>query len=134
MSNKPRKYCAAFPCNQIAVDGAYCPAHRPPAPPKETDPFYLSVRWRRFRGWYLKNHPLCERCEAEGRGPVPAQMVDHVLELKDGGERLSEDNAMALCWKCHGIKTAAAQNKRKNHQQSNGDNRMVKGEDTYFHG
>jgi len=124
MANKAKKYCAHFPCNQIAVDGAYCPAHRPPAPPKETDPFYLSVRWRRFRGWYLRNHPLCELCEREGR-LTPAQMVDHIIELKDGGDRLSEENAQALCWKCHNVKTAAEQKRRKNHQQPGENNRLV---------
>ena len=41
-----------------------------------------------------------------------AVMVDHIIELKDGGDRLSEENAQSLCWKCHGIKTA--ENKRRN--------------------
>ena len=112
MTDKPRKYCAAFPCKNLAEDGAYCHRHRPAPAPKQTDKFYLSVAWRRFRAWYLGKHPLCEQCEREGRGPVPAGMVDHIIEIKDGGDRLSEENAQALCWKCHGIKTA--ENKRRN--------------------
>ena len=122
MSNKARKYCASYPCPALAVNGAYCAEHKPAAAPKETDPFYLSVRWRRFRAWYLANHALCEQCEREGRGPVPADMVDHIIEIKDGGELTSEVNAMALCWKCHAVKTAAA----KNHRKSNGNNRLGK--------
>jgi len=118
MTTKARKYCAAFPCNQIAVKGAYCSQHQPTGAPKETDPFYLSVRWRRFRAWYLGKHPLCERCEREGR-LTPADMVDHIIEIKDGGALTSEDNAESMCWKCHGIKTAEA----KNHRRSGKDNR-----------
>lgn len=118
MTNKSKKYCAAFPCNQVAVNGAYCLAHRAPASPKETDPFYLSVRWRRFRAWYMGKHPLCEQCEREGR-LIPADMVDHVIEIKDGGALTSEENAMSLCWKCHALKTA----EEKNHRKSTKDNR-----------
>lgn len=124
MANKARKYCAAFPCRNFAEDGAYCHRHRPPPAPKETNPFYLSVRWRRFRAWYLCNHPLCECCLIENRGPVAAKMVDHRVEISDGGALTTEENAQALCWKCHAVKTAAEQNKRKNHQQSSADNRI----------
>lgn len=123
--NKARKYCAAFPCNQIAVNGAYCQEHQPAKAPKETDPFYLSVAWRRFRAWYLTKHPLCEQCEKEGR-LIPADMVDHITEIKDGGARLAEENAMSLCWKCHGIKTQQA----KNHRKGSTNNRAGSTEDT----
>ncbi len=118
MTSKSKKYCAAFPCNQIAVSGAYCAEHKPAAAAKETDPFYLSVMWRRFRAWYLGKHPLCEQCEREGR-LIPADMVDHVIEIKDGGALTSEENAESLCWKCHAVKTAAV----KNHRKSCGYNR-----------
>jgi 5-methylcytosine-specific restriction enzyme A len=50
-------------------------------------------------------------------------MVDHIIELKDGGAPTSADNAMSLCWKCHSIKTASEKDRRKNHQQSKPDNR-----------
>ncbi len=113
MASKSRKYCAKYPCNQLAVNGAYCNEHTPAPAPKETDPFYLSVQWRRFREWYLGKHPLCEKCKAEGRGDIVAEMVDHIIEIKDGGELTTEDNAMAMCWKCHAIKTAKAVNHRK---------------------
>ena len=105
MANKANKYCASFPCNQVAVDGAYCNEHTPAKAPKETNPFYLSVQWRRFRDYYIGLHPLCEQCEAEGR-ETPAQMVDHIQEIADGGALTSEDNALSMCWKCHGLKTA----------------------------
>jgi 5-methylcytosine-specific restriction enzyme A len=76
---------------------------------KRTDAFYVSPAWRRFRNWYLANHPFCEICLNEGR-LVTARVVDHILEIKDGGALTSEENAMALCWKCHGLKTAEEKN------------------------
>jgi 5-methylcytosine-specific restriction enzyme A len=129
MANKSPKYCASFPCSNLAEPGSsYCLEHRPAKAPKDTDPFYLSVGWRRFRAWYLSRHPLCETCELEGRGAVPAAMVDHIVEIQDGGDRLAEQNAMALCWKCHGIKTA----NEKNHRRSTRNNRSVSTTDTYI--
>jgi 5-methylcytosine-specific restriction enzyme A len=127
MANRSRKYCASFPCRNLAEPGSsYCLEHKPARAPKDTDPFYLSVAWRRFRAWYLSRHPLCEACEREGR-TIPASMVDHIVELKDGGAPLAEDNAMSLCWKCHGLKTAQA----KNHRRSYENNRVVSATDTY---
>jgi len=123
MPNKPNKYCAAYPCPNLAINGAYCVEHRPAAAQKETHPFYLSVQWRRFRDWYLGKHPLCEQCEREGR-LTPAQMVDHVIEIKDGGALTDESNAMSLCWKCHALKTADERSKRKNHRIGSRDNRV----------
>jgi len=112
-----KKYCASFPGPNIAVNGAYCQEHQPAKAPKETDPFYLSVAWRRFRDWYIGKHPLCEPCEREGR-LTPAVMVDHIIEIKDGGALTSDENAESMCWKCHAVKTAIEKNRRKNHQQS----------------
>ena len=124
MTNKPSKYCQSFPCSNMAVSGtAYCSQHQPARAPKDTDPFYLSVQWRRFRQWYISNHALCEQCEREGL-TVPAAMVDHVVELKDGGDRLSAANAQSLCWKCHGIKTATEKDRRKNHRIGSTNNRV----------
>jgi len=114
MTTKARKYCVAFPCSNLAEKGsAYCVVHQPPRTPKETDRFYLTVRWRRFRNWYLRNHPFCEACEQERRGAVRAVMVDHIVELKHGGALTSEENAMAMCWKCHAIKTSKHKNNNK---------------------
>ena len=125
------KYCMNFPCPNLATEGGHCPKHARPRAPKETDPFYLSVRWRRFRSWYLGKHPMCEQCQREGR-LVQADMVDHVVELRDGGAALSEDNAMSLCRKCHAVKTAEVRDKRKNHQVGTENNRVGRGKETYY--
>lgn len=54
-------------------------------------------------------------------------MVDHIVEIQDGGALTAEDNAQSLCWKCHGIKTAEA----KNHRRSTKDNRVGSAKETY---
>ena len=124
MSKKPPKYCQSHPCNNMAVPGtAYCTVHARARAPKDTDPFYLSVRWRRFRDWFISNHPMCMQCEREGRGDVLAQMVDHIVEIKDGGALTTEENAMSLCWKCHAIKHSNDRMTRKNRHVSTRNNR-----------
>ena len=126
MANKARKYCAAFPCFYLAEDrSAYCHRHQPARAPKETDPFYLTVQWRKFRDWYITRHPICEMCEKEGR-LTPAVMVDHIVEIRDGGALTSEENAQSLCWRCHGEKTA----NEKNHRKLTGNNRAGSAERT----
>ncbi|MEN6624120.1 MAG: HNH endonuclease signature motif containing protein [Smithella sp.] len=122
MANKARKYCQAYPCSNLAINGAYCQEHTPAAAPKETDAFYLSPAWKRFRNWYVTNHPFCEQCEREGL-LIPVDVVDHIVEIKDGGARLSEENAMSLCHKCHNLKSAGERRKRKNHQVGSGNYR-----------
>ena len=127
-----KKYCASFPCPNLAVGGAYCAEHRPPRAAKDTDAFYLTTRWRRFREWYLTNHPFCEQCQREGRVGVLAGVVDHRVELKDRGAPTTQENAQSLCRKCHAIKTANAKEKRnKNHQLPYESNRVRSTEDTY---
>jgi 5-methylcytosine-specific restriction protein A len=116
MANRARKYCSKFPCSNLAEPGSsYCREHQPAAPVKQADPFYLSVAGRRFRTWYLGQHPLCEQCEREGRLP-PARLVHHAKEIKDGGARLEDSNVVALCDKCHGEATDAI-SRRGNHRK-----------------
>jgi len=116
MANKPRKYCAAFPCRNLAETGsAYCNFHRPAPAIKQTDAFYVSKAWRRFRTYYMALHPLCEQCESI-QLYIPSVICDHIIELKDGGAPLDEANVQALCASCHNKKTASEKNKRKNHQ------------------
>jgi len=55
-------------------------------------------------------------------------MVDHIVEIKDGGALTSEENAESMCWKCHGIKTANV----KNHRKCKGNNRAGSREETYY--
>lgn len=125
------RYCSAPGCpNLVPVGGKrFCPTHDTarsnPANAKTGDPFYTSRRWRRYRDWYLAASPLCEHCRAAGL-TVKADVVDHIVELSDGGDRFNEDNTQALCNRCHAKKTAVERARRaKNHQPGSGDSRRV---------
>lgn len=78
---------------------------------KITVPFYGTARWQEFRRWYRKSHPLCEICLKHGQYVV-GHLVDHIIELSDGGAELDPENCQTLCNTCHGKKTAAEREKR----------------------
>ena len=67
--------------------------------------FYDSTAWRKLRAMYRRAHPLCEQCLREGR-TTPANVVDHIVEIEDGGALLDPENLQALCYACHNRKTA----------------------------
>ena len=69
-------------------------------------------RWKLLRQDYLRAHPLCERCQAEGK-VSSAIDVHHIIPVESGHteaemERLcynlDGNNLQALCIPCH-IKT-----------------------------
>lgn len=63
-------------------------------------------RWNRFRLLYLKQNPLCVRCDAAGR-VTPANVVDHIIPHKGDQVLFWRDgNHQALCAPCHNSKTA----------------------------
>lgn len=66
-----------------------------------------TARWLRLRRDTLTRHPLCQRCEAEGR-ITPATEVHHVFPVEEAvtaaeKARLMFDphNLRALCHACH---------------------------------
>jgi 5-methylcytosine-specific restriction protein A len=67
--------------------------------------FYNSIQWRRLRNWYIRQHPLCAACKKDGL-IVNAKIVDHVIPVKDGGDKLNETNLQSLCTFHHNQKTA----------------------------
>ena len=54
---------------------------------------------------YRRTYPLCDHCSEKGI-TKSADVVDHIIEIRDGGDPLSYDNLQALCHKCHNKKTA----------------------------
>lgn len=59
------------------------------------------ARWRKAREGFLRNHPLCRMCEAQGR-VTPATIVDHITPHKgDSTLFWSKDNWQPLCKPCH---------------------------------
>lgn len=59
---------------------------------------------QRLRRELFEEHPLCARCEAQGRVTL-ATIRDHVVAFVNGGSETPE-NTQALCKPCHDDKTA----------------------------
>lgn len=60
-------------------------------------------RWQWIRALYLRAHPLCVDCQADGH-VAAATEVHHIKALRDGGDH-SDDNLMALCKSHHSKRT-----------------------------
>lgn len=73
---------------------------------KENMKFYQSAAWKKVRKIQLTQHPLCIVCKK------PATIVDHIIEIRDGGSKLSLSNLQSMCVSCHNAKTAAAKIQR----------------------
>jgi 5-methylcytosine-specific restriction protein A len=66
-----------------------------------------SARWTAKSRAYRSRHPLCEDCLELGI-VRPADLVDHVHELRDGGQLLDDSNLRSLCRKHHAKKSMKA--------------------------
>jgi 5-methylcytosine-specific restriction endonuclease McrA len=78
------------------------PRSRLVAPMKAALPFYHSPEWlAKRRALIAARGAWCEVCGASGR-----LHLDHIVEVKDGGELLDDLNLQLLCQPCHNRKTA----------------------------
>lgn len=67
------------------------------------------------KDWYEEARPAtlirdgmrCVKC-----GSRENLVVDHIVEIKDGGAKYNLDNLQTLCKKCHAIKTEDEKKKR----------------------
>lgn len=106
MPNKAKHPCAFPGCNRI-TDKKYCEVH------KGTDEQLrgssaargYNYRWRKASKAFLRAHPLCVMCLAEGKY-TPAAVVDHIIPHR-GDRQLFWDvsNWQSLCKACHDRKT-----------------------------
>jgi 5-methylcytosine-specific restriction enzyme A len=78
-------------------------------PPKQAESFYTSAAWIEMR----------DRVRREARGRCqrpgctnPGRIVDHIVELRDGGAPLARSNLELLCQSHHTAKTADARARR----------------------
>lgn len=68
---------------------------------------YCTSQWKRLRVAKLASDPLCYVCRLRGV-LTPANAVDHVHPIKDGGEPFPDlDGLMSLCERCHNEKTSS---------------------------
>ena len=107
------KPCSAPGCRTFALaNGSRCELHKKQLW-KDQDARrgtahqrgYTSA-WRKAREAFLRHHPLCKLCEAEGLTKA-ALIVDHVVPHK-GDKALfwESSNWQPLCKPCHDRKTA----------------------------
>jgi len=73
---------------------------------------YHSQKWRKLRKLKLEMNPLCE-CEYCKKLviPKPAQHVDHINPVKDGGDFFDMNNLQSLNRDCHNKKSAKERRK-----------------------
>ena len=109
MPMKPKRPCRYPGCVGFCEQGqVYCPEHiswsadrlRGGAVSRGYD-----RKWREARAAYLRRHPLCVRCQKEGKITL-ATVVDHIVPHR--GDQLlfwDQENWQALCKACHDLKT-----------------------------
>lgn len=56
--------------------------------------------WDRLSRSFRRRNPLCRFCEQDGHD-FPADVVDHIVPLEDGGARLCPENLQSLCHHHH---------------------------------
>ena len=66
--------------------------------------FYNSWTWRKFRKFYINRNPLCVVCLAVGVDTI-AKVVDHIIPIALGGEKLKENNVQSMCTVHHNSKS-----------------------------
>ena len=111
MPRKPKRPCSYPGCPKL-VDGQYCEEHKQLVEKQynlygrnaESENFYRSPAWRFARKQQLKLHPFCEECLKAGER-TKATMVDHIIPIRQGGDKLSPTNLQSLCWSCHSRKS-----------------------------
>ena len=77
----------------------------------QLDRFYSSAIWRKTRAAHRAREPLCRMCAEAGRIKA-GDVVDHIVERRDGGSDYDPTNLQTLCHACHGIKTRIEHERR----------------------
>lgn len=105
MPRKARKPCKHQGCPKL-TDSFNCEEHQAlhPSRPSASSRGYNS-KWQRVSKSYLRKHPLCVMCRADGK-LVTATVVDHIIPHRGKSELMwNEMNWQALCKPCHDKKT-----------------------------
>lgn len=98
--------CSALDCDELATNRGRCAEHQRkrksgahrviPGDGRNT------ARWRTESTQYLRTNPRCRVCDG------PATVVDHIVELADGGAMWDHGNWQPLCAGHHLSKTKQA--------------------------
>ena len=109
MPYKPKVPCKHSSCPNLVENGEYyCSEHKKlhegMSGRGAAERGYNS-RWQKVSKAFLKVHPLCVRCQAEGRY-VKATVVDHIIPHKGDGRLFwDRENWQPLCKHHHDKKT-----------------------------
>ena len=61
--------------------------------------------WEKYRAEYLRDHPFCVLCRAQGRRRL-ATVVDHIQDHKQNRRKFEDPrNHQSLCVQCHNRKS-----------------------------
>lgn len=78
-------------------------------PPKVALPFYSTPEWIALRDRVRREaRGMCQVAGCDRRGHI----VDHIVEIRDGGAKLDRANLMYACAPCHSKKTSVERAKR----------------------
>lgn len=124
----PKKICNNPACNElIDMSSTYCVDHgvskdnhyRKYNRDKIKDKFYHSKAWINKRLEVMREYNgLCQECLADDK-IVSADVVDHIIELVDGGSELDNDNLIPLCHHHHNKKTNEVKKTRNSNSRNN---------------
>lgn len=116
------RLCSYYGCKELALPDTHrCASHPPREPRKKVRKdwekynnrhIYQSSRWQRLREQQLILQPLCEHCLLIDI-VREANTVDHIVEVRDGGDIWDIENLQSLCPACHNRKTAEERKKRE---------------------
>ena len=105
MPKKPKRPCSYPGCPRL-TDGRFCEEHVKAEAQRyekyDRDPAVRRIygrAWKRIRDSYVQQHPLCERCQEQGK-LIPTEEVHHKVPLSEGGTH-ARSNLIALCKSCH---------------------------------
>lgn len=117
-SNHAPRPCCHAGCGRLVDNGSYCSEHKALADARrseqlrkahkhynkrrdDSDDFYKSARWRKFRAAYLRIHGLCVDCDSHGF-IAEAVILDHIKPYKTHPHLgLDWNNVRPLCRTCH---------------------------------
>lgn len=127
MASRGKSICRHAGCGRLLEESGYCETHAK-LHQRQSDEARgnanergYTYRWRKARATYLKQHPLCVKCESEGFVRASSE-VDHIVPPKmkaalDSGNAAaiaaasklfwSRSNWQALCKPHHSRKTAS---------------------------
>jgi 5-methylcytosine-specific restriction protein A len=103
----PWYQCPVGGCDGLARKPGRCEKHskqqdKQHREDRHDDKRYNRARWINLRNAYKTSNPLCENCIIGGITKV-ADVVHHIIPVRDGGDWYRQDNLMSLCNACHGV-------------------------------